>query len=43
MEELSFSIRVADNSHKIYSNEIAAEMENSAKARGTGIAKRSPS
>jgi hypothetical protein len=43
MEELSFSIRVADNSHKVYANEIAAEMENSAKARGTGIAKRSPS
>jgi hypothetical protein len=43
MEELSFSIRVADNSHKVYANEIATEMENSAKARGTGIAKRSPS
>jgi hypothetical protein len=43
MEELSFSIRVADNSHKVYANEIAVEMENSAKARGTGIAKRSPS
>jgi hypothetical protein len=43
MEELSFSIRVADNSHQVYANEIAAEMENSAKARGTGIAKRSPS
>jgi hypothetical protein len=43
MEELSFSIGVADNSHKVYANEIAAEMENSAKARGTGIAKRSPS
>jgi hypothetical protein len=43
MEELSFSIRVAENSHKVYANEIAAEMENSAKARGTGIAKRSPS
>ena len=43
MEELSFSIRVDDNSHKVYANEIAVEMENSAKARGTGIAKRSPS
>lgn len=42
MEELTFLIRVADSSHKLYANQIAAEMEDSAKARGTGIAKRSP-
>ena len=43
MEELTFRIQVADSSHKVYANQIAAEMEDSAKARGTGIAKRSPS
>lgn len=43
MEDLSFLICVADSSHKSYSTAITAEMENSAKARGTGIAKRSPS
>lgn len=42
MEEISFKIIVADSSHKAYSVTIADEMENSAKARGTGIAKRSP-
>ena len=35
-------ILVADASHKIYSEQISAEMESSAKIRGTGIAKRSP-
>jgi len=43
MEELTFRIQVANSSHKVYANQIAAEMEDSAKARGTGIAKRSPS
>ncbi|MBN7812087.1 GNAT family N-acetyltransferase [Algoriphagus sp. H41] len=42
MEEVSFKIIVADPSHKIYSTQITEEMESSAKARGTGIAKRSP-
>ena len=42
MEELTFRIQVADSSHKAYANQIAAEMEDSAKERGTGIAKRSP-
>lgn len=41
MEEQSFLICVADASHKSYASTITAEMENSAKARGTGIAKRS--
>lgn len=42
MEEISFKIIVADPSHKKYSEIITEEMANSAKARGTGIAKRSP-
>ena len=42
MEEPTFLIQVAESTHKIYANQIAAEMEDSAKARGTGIAKRSP-
>ena len=42
MEDISFKIIVADSSHKSYSTQITDEMENSAKARGTGIAKRSP-
>jgi hypothetical protein len=42
MEEISFKIIVADSSHKAYSSHITDEMESSAKARGTGIAKRSP-
>lgn len=41
MEDISFLICVADASHKAYASTITAEMENSAKARGTGIAKRS--
>lgn len=42
MDNITFQIIVADSSHKVYSAIIADEMENSAKARGTGIAKRSP-
>ncbi len=42
MDEPSFKIIVADASHKVYSSQITDEMESSAKARGTGIAKRSP-
>lgn len=42
MENNSFQILVADSSHKIYVETITIEMANSAKARGTGIAKRSP-
>lgn len=42
MEEVSFNIIVADPSHKVYSTQITEEMASSAKARGTGIAKRSP-
>lgn len=42
MENISFQIIVANTSHKVYSTQITDEMENSAKARGTGIAKRSP-
>jgi len=42
MENISFQILVADASHKSYAEQITEEMANSAKARGTGIAKRSP-
>ncbi|MEB2782055.1 GNAT family N-acetyltransferase [Algoriphagus sp. C2-6-M1] len=42
MDNISFQIIVANASHKVYSTQITVEMENSAKARGTGIAKRSP-
>lgn len=42
MDNVNFQIIVADSAHKVYSTIIADEMENSAKARGTGIAKRSP-
>ncbi len=38
----TFRVLVADNSHWGYAEEICSEMEVSAKARGTGIAKRSP-
>lgn len=37
-----FSIAIADEKHYNYADEICLEMEQSAKARGTGIAKRSP-
>lgn len=43
MDNISFQIIVANPTHKVYSTQITDEMENSAKARGTGIAKRSPS
>lgn len=42
MDNISFQIIVANASHKVYSTQITDEMENSAKARGTGIAKRTP-
>jgi len=38
----TFKVLVADHSHFGYAEEICREMEESAKARGTGIAKRSP-
>ncbi|HWB63902.1 MAG TPA: GNAT family N-acetyltransferase, partial [Chitinophagales bacterium] len=38
----TFLIVVADEQHEKYAEIICAEMENSAKARGTGIARRSP-
>lgn len=37
-----FKILVANEQHSIYSQTICDEMESSAKARGTGIAKRTP-
>jgi hypothetical protein len=37
-----FIVQVADSSHLQYSHIICSEMESSAKARGTGIAKRTP-
>ncbi|MGL6067931.1 MAG: GNAT family N-acetyltransferase, partial [Sediminibacterium sp.] len=40
--EQSIIIRVANHSDSRYANIITDEMEASAKARGTGIAKRSP-
>lgn len=42
LENISFQILVADSSHKAYAEIITEEMANSAQARGTGIAKRSP-
>lgn len=38
----SFIITVATAQHEVYADTICHEIENSAKARGTGIAKRSP-
>ncbi|MDO9000341.1 MAG: GNAT family N-acetyltransferase [Bacteroidota bacterium] len=38
----NFIVQLANNSHLHYANTICNEMEASAKARGTGIAKRSP-
>jgi hypothetical protein len=38
----TFRVLVADHAHFAYAGEICREMEESAKARGTGIAKRSP-
>jgi len=37
-----FKVLVADSSHTGFAEQICVEMEESAKARGTGIAKRSP-
>lgn len=42
MEQQNFNILIADESHLRFADEICHEMEESAKARGTGIAKRSP-
>lgn len=42
MEKKSIIIRLATADDKQYANTITLEMEESAKARGTGIAKRSP-
>lgn len=38
----NFEVFVASTEHKKYAEQICREMEESAKARGTGIAKRSP-
>ncbi|MBS1537383.1 MAG: GNAT family N-acetyltransferase [Bacteroidetes bacterium] len=38
---ISFTVVIATNSHLDFAEQICAEMEQSAKARGTGIAKRS--
>ena len=42
MEDQQIIIRVATSADKVYSKTITDEMEASAAARGTGIAKRSP-
>lgn len=42
MEDIKFQIIIANTSHKKFAQTISEEMENSAKARGTGIAKRTP-
>lgn len=42
MDNISFQILVANATHKRFATTITDEMENSAKARGTGIAKRTP-
>lgn len=39
---MEFIVQVADESHIKFAEQITSEMEESAKARGTGIAKRSP-
>jgi len=39
---LSFTVELATDAHLDFAREICAEMEQSAKARGTGIAKRTP-
>ncbi len=41
-QEQKFKIQIADPSHQDFAQIICNEMESSAKARGTGIAKRSP-
>src|SRR5690349_19572402 len=42
MEQQNFKILIADHTHQDFAKIICDEMESSAKARGTGIAKRSP-
>ena len=42
MENQQFKIIIADATHQDFARIICDEMESSAKARGTGIAKRSP-
>src|SRR6201991_611460 len=42
MEQQQFKIIIADESYQSFAQIIVDEMESSAKARGTGIAKRSP-
>jgi hypothetical protein len=42
MSESQFIVRLATDEDVIFSQQICAEMESSAKARGTGIARRSP-
>ncbi|GAB3815248.1 GNAT family N-acetyltransferase [Pontibacter rugosus] len=42
MNQPAFNVMVAEGQHIIYALQICNEMESSAKARGTGIAKRSP-
>jgi hypothetical protein len=42
MEQQSFKILIADQSYQDFAQIICDEMESSAMARGTGIAKRSP-
>ena len=42
MSESQFIVRLATDKDIIYAKQICAEMESSAKARGTGIAKRTP-
>lgn len=39
---MDFTVQVADQKHLIYAEEICDMIEKAAKARGTGIAKRSP-
>jgi hypothetical protein len=41
-KQIEFNIQIADDRHIIYAQEICEEMEASARARGTGIAKRAP-
>ncbi len=42
MDKLNFKVQVANVSHVGYAEEICKNMEESAKVRGTGIAKRKP-
>lgn len=42
MSQFQFKVQVAGEEHKHLAEDICKEMEESAKARGTGIAKRSP-